>query len=272
MKTISKGIGLSSLIVIGLMFAGLSYSQIALNDVVSRWDFDQGDGTKDSVGGHDGELTGDPKLVDGKFKKAMSFDGKSFMQVDPEPFKFNEPQNFSVSVWVKVNVRSGWQRIYNCWRWGGYFLGELAGNCGLELRMERNVPNCDVNPAGCLLIPVEDVPLGDWIHVAFSVDWNDKVRLYANGEEKASSKIDGPFKYWSRLHDENTTVDTLGIGARIDNGPTEFFNGDIDQLVVFSVALTSDEIETVFKSGLGDVLTVSPKGKLATTWSTLKAK
>ena len=65
---------------------------------------------------------------------------------------------------------------------------------------------------------------------------------------------------------------TLGIGARIDNGPTEFFNGDIDQLVVFSVALTSNEIETVFKSGLGDVLTVSPTSKLATTWSTLKAK
>ena len=272
MKAISKGFGIFGLMVIGLMFGGLSYSQIALDDVVARWDCDKGDGTHDSGGGHNGELTGNPKLVDGKFNKAMSFDGKSFMKVDPEPFKFNEPQNFSVSVWVKVNVRSGWQRIFNCWRWGGYFLGELAGNGGLELRMERNVPNCDVNPADCLLIPVEDVPLGYWIHVAFSVDWKDKVRLYANGEEKASSKIDGPFQYWSRLHNENTTVDTLGIGARIDNGPTEFFNGGIDQLVVFSVALTADEIETIFESGLGDVLTVTPNGKLATTWSALKAK
>ncbi len=272
MKAISTTRTLFSLIVMGLMFSGLSYSQIAFDDVVSRWDFDQGDGTQDSVGGHNGKLKGDPKLVDGKFKKAMSFDGKSFMQVDPKPFKFNEPQNFSVSVWVKVEARSGWQRIYNCWRWGGYFLGELAGNGGIELRMERNVPNCDVNPAGCLLIPVEDVPLGEWIHVAFSVDWEDKARLYANGEEKASAKIDGPFQYWSRLHNEDTTVDTLGIGARIDNGPTEFFHGDIDQLVVFSVALTDDEIETIFEDGLGNVLTVSPTGKLATTWGTLKTK
>ena len=272
MKAISTTRGLFSLIVMGLMFTGLSYSQIALDDVVSRWDFDQGDGTQDSVGGHNGELKGDLKLVDGKFKKAMSFDGKSFMRVDPEPFKFNEPQNFSVSVWVKVEVRAGWQRIYNCWRWGGYFLGELAGDGGIELRMERNVPNCDVNRAGCLLIPVEDVPLGAWIHVAFSVDWADRARLYANGEEKASAKMDGPFQYWSRLHNEDTKVDTLGIGARIDDGPTEFFNGDIDQLVVFSVALTADEIETIFQDGLGKALAVSPAGKLTTTWGTLKTK
>ena len=95
MRAISKGFGIFGLMVIGLMSAGLSYSQIALDDVVARWDFDKGDGTQDSVGGHNGELTGDPKLVDGKFNKAMSFDGKSFMKVDPEPFKFNEPQNFS---------------------------------------------------------------------------------------------------------------------------------------------------------------------------------
>ena len=260
-------------VIVFTALSALSVAQIGRQNVVARWDFDSGDGSKDSVNANDGQLSGAPDLVDGHSGKAMRFDGQSYMQVDPEPFKFNDPDNFSLAVWVRVEKRSGWQRIYNCWRWGGYFLGEFPNNGGLELRMERNVANCDVNIQDCLLIPPDRVPLGEWVHVAFTVDWESATAiLYADGEEVDDADIDGPFQYWSRLHDEATTVDTLGIGARIDSGPAEYFNGDLDELAVFSIRLTDDDIESIYSRGLDSVLAVSGEGKLATTWGEVRAR
>ena len=67
-----------SIMVIGLMFAGISYAAIDLKTCVGLWFLDEGQGdvAKDSSGnGNDGTLEGNPKWVNGKFGKALSFDG-----------------------------------------------------------------------------------------------------------------------------------------------------------------------------------------------------
>ena len=48
------------------------------------------------------------------------------------------------------------------------------------------------------------------------------------------------------------------------------FAGIIDEVAIFNVALTEDDIKYIMAEGLGIILAVSPSGKLATTWGNLK--
>ena len=69
----------ASLIVISLILTGISDAKVDLNTAVGMWLFDEGSGTiaKDSSGnGSDGQLTNDPKWVQGRFGMALSFDEK----------------------------------------------------------------------------------------------------------------------------------------------------------------------------------------------------
>ena len=67
-----------SLIVVSLMFVGLSYAKIDPGAVIGIWflDDDQRGVAKDSSGnGHDGEIIGDLKVVKAKFNQGFEFDG-----------------------------------------------------------------------------------------------------------------------------------------------------------------------------------------------------
>ena len=71
-------IALLSLMVFSLLFAGSVYAKIDPKTVVGLWLFNEGKGdtAKDSSGnGNDGTLMIKPKWIDGKFGKALEFDG-----------------------------------------------------------------------------------------------------------------------------------------------------------------------------------------------------
>ncbi len=63
----------------------------------------------------------------------------------------------------------------------------------------------------------------------------------------------------------------LRIGASFANG--EIFNGIIDDVGIFNVALTVDDINNIMNDGLAratGMTAVSSQEKLATTWSEIK--
>jgi len=69
-----------SFIIVSLMFVGISNAKIDPQTAVGIWLFDKGSGDVaiDSSGnGNDGEFTGSPKWVTGKFGKALQLDGSS---------------------------------------------------------------------------------------------------------------------------------------------------------------------------------------------------
>lgn len=69
-----------SLIFIGAIFTGQSIAKIDPKTIEGLWLFDEGKGNVavDSSGkGLDGKLIGNPTWVDGKFGKALEFDGKA---------------------------------------------------------------------------------------------------------------------------------------------------------------------------------------------------
>ena len=49
-------------------------------------------------------------------------------------------------------------------------------------------------------------------------------------------------------------------------------SGEIDEVAMFSVALSEDDINDIMDNGLVDALAVAPAGKLATKWGALKGR
>ncbi|MCD6507140.1 hypothetical protein J7M22_11015 [Candidatus Poribacteria bacterium] len=47
-------------------------------------------------------------------------------------------------------------------------------------------------------------------------------------------------------------------------------NGDLDEIGLFNVALSEDDIKEIMEKGLAQIAAVTPTGKLATTWGKMK--
>ncbi|MBI1924804.1 LamG domain-containing protein [Candidatus Poribacteria bacterium] len=106
--------------------------------------------------------------------------------------------------------------------------------------------------------------VGEWVHFAGTYSRADGVGiLYINGQEAGREK--------ARIADASVAGD-WGLGARvgynIDNARP--FTGMMDDFTLWNVALTPGEVADIMKNGPTTPTAVSPKGKLATTWGTLK--
>jgi len=81
--------------------------------------------------------------------------------------------------------------------------------------------------------------VGEWYHVAGVYDGSE-IKLYVNGVLEASSAHSGPM---------STTNDNFYIGVDATTW-VEFFNGSVEELSVWSKALTESQIQTVMNNSL----------------------
>jgi hypothetical protein len=66
---------------------------------------------------------------------------------------------------------------------------------------------------------------------------------------------------------------TLYVGSRHDLTSNEYYAGLLDELAIYNGVLTQGKVEEIMTGGVvGQLLAVSPYGKLASTWSSIKAK
>ena len=105
-----------------------------------------------------------------------------------------------------------------------------------------------------------DLRDGKWHHVAGTYDQNF-IRAYVDGrlEGEAAFK-DVP----------DTNEEPLVIGAITPK--VNFFTGVIDEVGLFNIGLTEDDLKMIQELGLSRALAVSLSEKLATTWSAIKTE
>jgi hypothetical protein len=104
-----------------------------------------------------------------------------------------------------------------------------------------------------------DVPLNEWTHVAATYD-GSKAVLYINGEIDKEEPHSGTLL---------TTDNPLYIGASQFWDP-RFFDGLIDDAVLFNEALSQEDVQDLMVNGLSATLAVAPAGKAATTWAQIR--
>lgn len=237
MKVRFLWIGVVVLFIAGVLTAS-SYAKIDPETYVGMWLFDEGTGktAKDSSGNkNDGELMSGPKWVDGKFGKALEFDGSAFVDMgNPDSLQFDG--DVTIAFWMKPeNVAAGRQNIV-CKAYGGegcltmepdgrmsFYWGDAGGNAEPYVEVTRPAP-------GTL---TDD----DWIHVVETRDVSKrKYKMYKDGEVAAEAA-------WNKCGAHPCGDSTpSGLNLLIGSGYAGKFRGIIDEVAIFNVVLSEDEM------------------------------
>lgn len=198
-------------------------------------------------------LNGKESWVDGKFKKAMQFDGATYLEVpDDKPGAFDNCPGLTIGVWVYqethhdngivvklLNPGVFWPCSYNLETWSdqlAYFdIGPDAGTYATT-----------------------KYPLNEWYYLVGVFDGaKGEDRIYVNGVLGNKNPRKEPVVPDGK--------EPIFIGC-VSPGQY-FFKGALDDLVIYNRALTEAEISENMK---GMVSAVNRQDKLTTTWSAIK--
>jgi len=198
---------------------------------VASWHFDEGSGTMayDSSGNDDdGTITG-ATWVDGKFGKALSFDGVDDDMKAPY-IPAHNLQTLTIEFWMKTDAYPS-------------FAGSAYSDIIIEIGGARRVLigtyassdnyiqfSISFSSSGWIAIRAYDIPQNEWIHVIASYD-GEKMKLLINNEEKASYNIAESIN--------NNTEDLI-----ISN----YYEGLLDEVRVYNEALSTEEISDLYNN------------------------
>ena len=143
------------------------------------------------------------------------------------------------SAWVKADSLTEWGTVIK--NWGGNNKGQMQ--LGLNYQSGQLciiAAQANGNEVSCTESAV--FPTGVWQHVAAVAD-GSRIRLYRNGIEVANTKYNGTLK---------TDFAPLGIGAKPNDtgtgyqeGSAGFWDGMIDDVRIYSKALSASDIESL---------------------------
>jgi len=249
-----------SITVIGLLFTHYIEARVDPDTAVGVWLFDKEkvDEVEDiSEKGNNAVVTSPPKWIDGKFDKAVEFSGSGQKMEVPDSDSLNFGQeSFSVVVWFNFKTAQDWNRLVrerNPSPWGSGNLGWELQTQGLQIHW-----SLDDKAGHHKRTTYADGGNGDWRHTAMIVDREEKKMItYLDGEEKSVDIAD---------IEDVTDVQPVTIGGGI--------TGALDEIGIFNVVLTVDDVTDIMKLGLTEVLggaAVSPSAKLATTWGRVRS-
>ena len=240
--------------VVSLMFAGLSDAKINPESIVGIWLFDEGkgDAAADSSGnGNDGEING-ATWDNGKSGKALSFDGAGDFVHIPESVSLDTRLHITISAWI-YPTKDG--PIVNYQHPGGTWGTHLwiTAPSNLFVRVIKKDGSFTTN----IVCPTS---LKEWHHVATTYDYDSGiVKLFLDGKECQSLNVGVT---------EQSPHGPVFIGKAPWDGRA--FNDFIDEVAIFNVVLSEEDIQDLMDNGLSRLLAVSPRSKLSTTWAKIK--
>ena len=250
-----------SVVIFGLVITGISHTapiNKATVELAYLFDEGKGDVAKDLSGnGRDGDISG-AKHVKSVIGDGLEYDGvddnlivtgyNGIGGTDPRTtvfwFKTTTVRDHS---WVKWGVNSPSQKYY--------IRAHVRGN-ECNLRVEINSGNN---------FGTDNVCDGEWHHCAVVFpEGSDAVKdhdLYVDGklQEKEGTEFE---------MDTNIDTQEVNMGARLANHT--FMLGTLDEVAIFNVDLSEDQINAIMDNGLQSALGVDPQGKLATSWAMIK--
>jgi hypothetical protein len=214
--------------------------------LTSWWRAD-GDAT-DAVGTNNGTLEGGVAFAPGESGEAFNFDGSTGIVVVPDSPGLRITNQLTLEAWINTTATNGAHDESIISKIGG-----SGGNNGYQIALSKNVLVGNFNTPGAgwpseqikCVIPI--VP-GTWNHVAFTYDQSAMV-LYFNGQPVATNVI-GPMAI-------NTSSSDMEIGGTDNN--TVYFRGLIDEVSVYSRALSTTEIQAIYNAAsAGKCVTAVP--------------
>jgi hypothetical protein len=232
-----------------------AHAKVDPKTIMGLWLLDEGQGdvAKDSSGNaNHGKVVG-AKWVKGRNGSALEFDGASHVQIPASATTDDYRNGFSYMLWVKPAGAPGnpnTRLIERNWHnptiqiGAADFYGSVVaqGGIGNGIRGGAHRP-------------------GEWSFVALTHD-GKTLQLYADGKKVNESKVGQP--------DMTRDADGGAIWLGQWKAPGWDYRGVIDEAAVFNAPLSEADLAAIMANGFGNVLSVRPAGKVATTWAALR--
>jgi hypothetical protein len=215
--------------------------------LVAAYGFNAGAGTTaaDASGQQNtGAISGAQWVAQGRYGAALRFDGVDDMVRVADAASLDLTSGMTLEAWVQPTTLSGWRSV---------IMKEVSGGLAYTLYAHDNAPK----PAAYVRIAGKTasdatsgtaaLPLNTWSHLAATYD-GATLRLYVNAVQVASRAVSGSIV---------TSANPLNVGGNSVWG--EYFSGLIDEVRVYSRALTAAEVQTDMSSPIGGTTTSAPK-------------
>jgi len=245
-----------------MLLEGL-FAAVDLGDAVGIWLFDEdkGNSAKDlSEKKNNGKLVKGPKWVPGKFSSALKFTGNEDHVVSSSNVGIPPDGKRSIVFWFKPAKAKDRQSIVT---WGAFKSKQLFW---VEYNGYKGAPNnIYVGGFDADAYTEAKLTLNKWHHVAVvHPGLVGETKIYYDG---ISQKV-----LFFGDKDKLETIDTpVGIGFDLA-GNRQPLQGGLDEVAIFSDALTEGDVKEIRKKGFQNILAVSPRGKLAVAWARVKAQ
>lgn len=209
-----------------------------MDGLVSWWRF-LGN-ANDEIGGNDGTIYGADCNVAGKYGLGCEFDGVGDY-IDLGDISYSGWTEATFSAWINVNDLISTHHSIICNHGstapgGGFWTSTYYSNSALYFEV-RKADDSGYYGGSILFSDYLD----EWAFVTFTIN-NSFKKIYINGTEVLSS-VTGEGVLLDSVY--NTYV------GRIGSSSSFFFNGTLDEVMIFNKSLTEDEINILYELDLG---------------------
>jgi hypothetical protein len=204
--------------------------------LVAAYGFNEGSGTTaaDLTANNNAGAISGAGWASGKAGMGLSFDGVNDVVTVNDSGTLDLTTAMTIEMWVNPRTLSGWRTLA---------LKERSSNIayGMYANTGANRPNGEVfTSAGWTeSLGTAQLALNQWTHLAVTYD-GAALRYFVNGTQVASRPATGAIL---------VSADPLRIGGNLVWG--EYFDGIIDELRIYSRALTAAEIQTDMNTPVG---------------------
>jgi hypothetical protein len=243
--------------------AALGLSEFSISDrLVGHWKFDETSGTvaaNSVAGGAPGEVVGTPTWAAGKIANALTFDGATYVLIT----NYTKARAaISGSTWVYVEPGSAGDITLFRNAQGAMTVsggaGRIVGQFEVLLDYDdatgeyRAQAAVGIGPNIARATGSTVVTLGAWHHVAYTAD-GAQLRVYLDGQQV------GVTDYLAEINPPN--IDYISAGAVLNVDASEppvlgldatapnILIGRLDDMAVWTRALSADEVSRVFAAG-----------------------
>ena len=244
------------------LFATLAIgADIAPENIIGIWLLEEDKGELEDISGNNfnGTIYGNPKQVDGKFGKALEFNGST------NGVKFENPgtlveDTLTLVFWVKGDATAAD-------KWLGVVDKARVNNIGwrIDAHLANIRTRIDTDAGANQCANITDVLDGEWHHIAWVLNEGERIG-YKDGEVSVNAGYNHGNGFGS------TGVFQFATHSK-DSGS---FPGAIDEVAVFNTALDEEDIQDIMQMGLESALgaerAVQYTGKLASVWGLVKQR
>jgi len=171
-------------------------------------------------------------------ENCLTLNGAEYVEVpDSEVFDFGQ-SNFSIEYWINTSESTD-VKIINQWNYSGTTTVWASSSFESRIKTNKMYARVSNGSSGVDVTSTTSINDGNWHHIVFLRD-GDTLRLYIDSSQEDTGDTTG-------ITIPNTTR-PLWIGKDVSSGNI-FFNGLIDDVRIYSKALSSDEVTKNYNAG-----------------------